>query len=443
MVTLGLLLTALLVVIRRRELWRTALFLLVPVGALFAAAVVSNLNIGYRHILPVLPFLLVFASTAVIFLRRWRFTQIFLGLGLVWVVISGLRQNPHHLAYFNELVGGTAQGYRYLGDSNLDWGQDLNLLVQIMDERGGSWHVSYYGLNDPAYYGLLQESLIDLKEAGGAFAAANPPPGQYAISANHLQGQIPDADLFDWFRRQSPTYDLGGSILVYEVEEQLQGEWAAQCLDPLPPLDAAEAAVLLGNVELRHLVFDCRQSLVLANDGAPGWLIVPQADNWWFDGLFAPDGEGLQLVYRHDAALGTPSFDVYYWPGTDSPPLSESWITSAVTEEGAEIDLPTAVNETAQLAGYQVVGDQWLTLWTISAPTSEPLSLQAHLYAALNAPPQVGDALGYSSDQWQRGDWLVQRHDFPEQEDGLLLKTALYNYQTLDLLSETLSLPAR
>ncbi len=163
-VTLLLLLIALLVVLRRRELWRTALFLLIPVGALFAAAVASNLNIGYRHILPVLPFLLVFASTAVIFLRRWRLTQILLGLGLIWVISSGLRQNPHHLAYFNELVGGTAQGYRYLGDSNLDWGQDLNLLVQTMDEQRGTWRVSYYGLNDPAYYGLPQESLVDLDE---------------------------------------------------------------------------------------------------------------------------------------------------------------------------------------------------------------------------------------------------------------------------------------
>ncbi len=208
-------------------------------------------------------------------------------------------------------------------------------------------------------------------------------------------------------------------------------------------MSAAEAERLLGTADLRHIVFDCRQSLVLANDGAPGWLIVPQADHWWFDGLFSSGGEGLQLVYRHDAALGTPSFDVYYWPGTGSLSLAEGWVKSAMTGEGAAIDLPTAVNETAQLAAYQVVGDQWLTLWSVLSPTSDPLSIQAHLYAALDAPPQVGDALGYSSDQWQTGDWLVQRHEFPGQEHALLLKTALYNYQTLELLSDTLSLPAR
>ncbi len=444
LVTLLLLLIALGVVIRRRELWRTALFLLIPVGALFAAAIVSNLNIGYRHILPVLPFLLVFGSTAVIFLQRWRITRLLLGLGLVWVVISALRQNPDHLAYFNEAVGGTAQGYRYLGDSNLDWGQDLNLLVETMAREGGEWRVSYYGLNDPAYYDLPQESLIDFKEAGETFAAANPPAGQYAISANHLHGQIPDPDLFDWFRRQTPSYHLGGSILVYEVDEPAHGEWAAHCLDPTPLLSAEEAEILLGTADLRHILFDCRQTLVLASGGAPGWFILPQSDSWWFADLDSQIGERLQLVYRHDAAAGTPSVDVYYWLGTDENDLSwsDSWMKNGESEGGVSLALPQAVNETAQLAGYQVSGDEWFTLWSVTSPAAEPLSIQAHLFAAADGPAYVGDSLGFSSDQWQAGDWLIQRHDFPGQGNALFLQTGLYNFQTVEVVGETIKLPA-
>ena len=442
LVTLLLLLIAFGVVIRRRDLWRTTLFLLVPVGALFAAAIVSNLNIGYRHILPALPFLLVFASTAVIFLRRWRMTRILLWLGLGWVIFSALRQNPHHLAYFNEVAGGTSQGYRYLGDSNLDWGQDLKLLVKTMAEEGGEWRVSYSGASDPAYYGLSVETLIDVEEAGKTFAAANPQPGQYAISANHLHGLIADADLFDWFRRQSPSYNLGGSILIYEIEEQAQGQWVAQCLDPTPLLNAEEAESLLGSTGLRHLTFDCRQSFVLAGDGAPGWFILPQADSYWFRELFSPAGERLQLVYRHDAADGTSSYDVYYWPGMDGSSLVEGWKNSAETEEGVSLSLPHALNQTAQLAGYQVRYDQWFTLWSVTSAVAEPLSIQAHLYTTADGSPHVGDNLGFSSEQWQAGDWLVQRHEFPGQEDGLFLETGLYNYQTLELLGDTLHLPA-
>ena len=442
--TLLLLLIAALVVIWQRALWRTALFLLIPVGALFAAAIVSNLNIGYRHILPALPFLLVFGSTAVLFLQRWRLTQILLGLGLAWVLISAIRQNPHHLAYFNEAVGGTAQGYRYLGDSNLDWGQDLKLLAETVAAQEGDWRVSYSGVGDPAYYGLPQERLIDLSVAGQTFAAANPPPGQYAISANHLHGQIPDADLFDWFRRQEPVTTLGGSILVYEIVAQAQGTWVAQCLDPTPLLSAEEAETLLGTPGLRQIFFDCRQALVLANEAAPGWFILPQSDSWWFQEPLSPALDELQLVYRHDPAAGTSSYDVYYWPGNegDDWSISEHWLKSARTVAGDSITLPHALNKVAQLAGYQVHGGEWLTLWSIQSPAQDPLSLQAHLTVTPAAPPLVGDSLGFSSEQWQAGDWLLQRHEFPGQESGLFLETALYNYQSLELLGDALRLPA-
>ncbi len=439
LVTLLLLLMATVVIIRRRQLWRTALFLLIPVGALFAAAIVSKLNIGYRHILPALPFLLVYGTAAVLWLRRRRSTRILLAVGLAWALIGAIWQHPHHLAYFNPAVGGTAQGYRYLGDSNLDWGQDLKLLVETVTAGEQEWLVSYNGVSDPAYYGLPQVAQIELEDAWTTFAAANPPPGRYAISVNHLQGLIPDADLFDWFRRQKPVYHLGGSIQVYDIEEQAQGEWIAQCIDPTPLLTVEEAQTLLGQDDLRQLFFDCRQSLVMANDGQPGWFILPQSDKWWFQEMLA--NEALQLVYRHDAAAGTSSFDVYYWPGNAGLLPVGEWSLSAQTEAGDDVVLPYAMNDTVALAGYQVIGDHWLTQWQVTAQAEEPLSIQAHLYSTEAGLPQVADSLGFSSDQWQEGDWLLQRHEFPGQENGLFLQTGVYNFQTMETLGETVRLP--
>ena len=207
-------------------------------------------------------------------------------------------------------------------------------------------------------------------------------------------------------------------------------------------MEPEEAESLLGSTDLRHLTFDCRQSLVFADDGAPGWFILPQADGWWFRELFSAVGKRLQLVYRHDAAEGTSSYDVYYWPGMDGSALSEGWRNSAETEEGVAHFLPQALNQTTRLAAYQVGEDQWFTLWSVTSAAEEPLSMQAHLYSSAAGPPRVGDNLGFSSDQWQAGDWLVQRHEFPGQEDGLFLETGLYNYQTLELLGDTLRLPA-
>ena len=56
-------------------------------------------------------------------------------LGL-WYAGGTLRQHPHHLAYFNEIAGGPANGWRLLVDSNLDWGQDLKRLAAWMRENG-------------------------------------------------------------------------------------------------------------------------------------------------------------------------------------------------------------------------------------------------------------------------------------------------------------------
>jgi len=44
---------------------------------------------------------------------------------LVWNVVSSARTFPVYLAYSNELWGGPSQTYRYLSDSNADWGQQL------------------------------------------------------------------------------------------------------------------------------------------------------------------------------------------------------------------------------------------------------------------------------------------------------------------------------
>ena len=57
--------------------------------------------------------------------------------------------------------------------------------------------------------------------------------------------------------------------------------------------------------------------------------------------------------------------------------------------------------------------------------------------------PQIGDGLGFSSDQWQAGDQLVQRHPFADADEALFMETGLYNYQTLELVGKAVRLPAK
>ena len=442
LVTLFLLVTGLGVIIGRRALWRTAAFLLLPVAALFAAAMTSRLNIGYRHILPIIPFLLVIASTAVLLLRRWTVTRILLLLALAWYVVAALRQTPHFLSYFNELLGGTQQGYHYLGDSNLDWGQDLKLLAEEIEQRDGRWVVSYAGVANPVYYGIESDRLVDHESGSLPFAPANPEPGRYAISANHWQGILEDADTFDWFRKQDISENLGGSILIYDVDRQAEGEWVAHCSEPAPLLTPDEAQEILGMGGLRHIWFDCSQSWVIPAGSGPGWYITPQANSWWpIETMSEDSARRLHLVYRHRATVSAPSYDVYYWEGGDMEPDPEKTYSSAETTAGRMVILPYAANYVSTLTGYQVAGDSWVNFWDIEITPDQPLSLRAHLYNADSPPPLVEDGLGYTVEQWQAGDTLWQRHQFSSLEGAIHLETGFYNYQTLEDVGEMLHLP--
>jgi len=188
--------------------------LYVPVGLFFLATLFSFLNIGYRHILPVLPFVFVSASKVVIWARK-RWIRVALAVLCLWYAVGNISIYPHYLAYFNEIVGGPENGYKYLVDSNLDWGQDLKNLKAYMDETGleqiylayfGSAHIDYYGIQALP---LPAEQPDDL---------GSRPPEVYAISATYLQGgYLGDADAFSWLRQYEPFAKIGYSIFLYRL----------------------------------------------------------------------------------------------------------------------------------------------------------------------------------------------------------------------------------
>ncbi|HDD25390.1 MAG TPA: phospholipid carrier-dependent glycosyltransferase, partial [Chloroflexi bacterium] len=94
----------------------------------------SSVNIGYRHLLPLLPFAYIAISQVV----NWKWPplgRLVLQTMLVWLLWGTVRLFPDYLAFFNALAGGAEGGYRYLVDSNLDWGQNLWQLRDWMDEQ--------------------------------------------------------------------------------------------------------------------------------------------------------------------------------------------------------------------------------------------------------------------------------------------------------------------
>jgi len=205
-------------------------FLLWPPLLLSVLFILSgSKNIGLRYLLPVYPFVFLLAGAALRGRGRRMQTlakESLLGVLCLWQGVNAARIHPHHLAYFNEFVGGPENGYRYLVDSNLDWGQDLKGLKAYMDAHGiDTIKLSYFGMVDPALYDLDYEWLPSfyLPHTPGTEAVL-PATGLIAISATNLVGVYMDAygfseNLFGWLRKHEPIARIGYSIFVYDIPE--------------------------------------------------------------------------------------------------------------------------------------------------------------------------------------------------------------------------------
>lgn len=201
------------------------IFLLWPPLLLFALFVLGSKNIGLRHLLGIYPFLFLIVGAALP--SRLRSRQAYLVAAMcLWYAVGAVRIHPHHLAYFNEAIGGPENGHHYLADSNLDWGQDLKGLKAYMDERGiERIKLSYFGSVDPRLYDLDYEWLPSfLLPNPEARPADVPTTGLIAISATNLVGIYMHIygygqDLYAWLEAHQPVARIGYSIFVYEIAE--------------------------------------------------------------------------------------------------------------------------------------------------------------------------------------------------------------------------------
>jgi hypothetical protein len=204
----------------RRTITLDDLVIWLPIVAFFAFFCVELRSIGLRYVLPAYPFIFVAAAGALWRLRQFKYL---VAVPLLWYGAATLAARPHYLAYFNELSGGPANGYRYLVDSNLDWGQDLKGLKQFMDSRGiDRVYLSYFGTDSPERYGIAYDWLpsYELKNPDAQATSINIEKHRYlAISVTNLQGvYMEPKEMFRWLDKYTPIARIGHSIFVYYLE---------------------------------------------------------------------------------------------------------------------------------------------------------------------------------------------------------------------------------
>ena len=205
----------------------------------------TPLNIGVRHVLPTFPFLYILISHGVmkwirqrssITFTNWKeaikgvMSAIFTivpryGVALLlvaWLIIGTLSATPYFLSFYNELAGGTSQGYRIAVDSNYDWGQDLKRLADFMDANNIQ-HLSldYFGGGIPQYY--LGSRVTQWSSSKGQ------PKGWFAVSSSFRQGAfgtpiddftVNPIDTYEWLRPYEPVARAGYSIFIYKLPEE-------------------------------------------------------------------------------------------------------------------------------------------------------------------------------------------------------------------------------
>lgn len=142
---------------------------------------------------------------------------LFLAAGLATETLCAY---PNFISFFNIAVGGERGGIYLLGDSNLDWGQDLPKLAQWQEQHPDkTLYLDYFGVCDPAAYGIRYLNVP------GGYVYGPPPrtdgPGVAAISATKLQGLFvadPQYDFAARFHDRKPFAVLGGTIYLFAVD---------------------------------------------------------------------------------------------------------------------------------------------------------------------------------------------------------------------------------
>jgi len=420
--------------------WRRELAIVLAPVIFFAFSLTSKLNLGYRYLLPVLPFLFVYVSkvangelriaNSAIGNMRYAVCAILLG----WYAFASLQIYPHYLAYFNELVGGPEGGWRYLVDSNIDWGQDAILLKRYLDERGvDRIKLAWFGESRPEYYGLDYEPLPAWPPnrenlSTRTFSPVAPAPGVYAISVTNLQGVLlDDPHTYAWFREREPGDKVGYSVFVYEVPR-----WGAGGGNPADVVLSGVGVDQLGldafetfrtnDVALRW--FDARSSLILPADG-DGWYAVVEGmpldpgleARFWRKagaGDLRRTRDGV-AEYRLFSVAGTghlvpavEGLSVWWSPATHFPP--EGF-------ERYELTLPVDLS-VVELLGYEVspAGVQpggvvtLSTYWRVQQGSDRSLKIFAHLLDGAGEVRAGQDRLDVATAGWREGDTLVQVH---------------------------------
>ncbi len=183
-------------------------FLLAAILVVVVGSFGLPLKIAIRYVLQAYPFLAVLAGRIGRVEAPGRILRMATGGLVTWLVVSVLLVHPHYLAYFNALAGGPARGREWFVDSNLEWGQDLPILVEAGDHLGvGEFELVHHWQSRPARWGVPSRPA----DPDGLRS------GVYAATATDLSGTYWNGTRFQWLDDRTDLLHVGYAYWVFEV----------------------------------------------------------------------------------------------------------------------------------------------------------------------------------------------------------------------------------
>jgi len=266
--TLGLIglvvLACIALVSKRLRPSRELAYLFVPGAIYLAAAILSGMNIGTRHVLFLYPLAALLAAAGITALAQHSRRWIWIGGGLVAChIVSAMAVFPAEMAYANEAWGGAANTHKYLSDSNVDWAQQLPHVKQWVDAHPGEecWFAySAYPELRPQAYGIPCHPL-PTDQTEWDFLPVDVPEtihGNILLSADELEACDWPSDqlnVFERFRWMPMAEQIDHGVFVYRGDFHVPEAAALAAVQkanillgehrPAEALVAAEKAVAL------------------------------------------------------------------------------------------------------------------------------------------------------------------------------------------------------
>jgi Dolichyl-phosphate-mannose-protein mannosyltransferase len=225
--TLGMITLALLSLLasRKYSFDIRPFYFLAPSLVWLLAGIVSTLNIGYRHILPVIAPACCLIGVAIVHLWRTngRLVRSAIVILMVAHVASSLAAFPNELAYGNEIFGGVSNSHNLLTDSNNDWGQALpQVATWLKDNQVSDCSFAYDGFARPDHSGIgcnrIIANLFELNGDKGEAQLSRVQSGTFIISGlswSGIEWERPDLNPYEVFQKAKPRAVIGGADMVY------------------------------------------------------------------------------------------------------------------------------------------------------------------------------------------------------------------------------------